>query len=435
MSAATSAAPARRIAVLVNAYPKVSHTFVRREILALEALGWSVRRFAIRASDEELPDPADRAELERTTVLLAGGPLAFTARYVRALARGLARPRQLGRGLALAWRLGGRAQRGRSVQFAYLLEALELLRQLAREPVEHLHVHFSTNGAAVALLARALGGPPYSFTAHGTETCDDPTRLALDLKVAHARFVVAASDYCRSQLLRWSAHADWERVHVVRCGLDASHLDAPAEPPELARRFVLVGRMSPEKGHSIALRALALLAAEGEACELVLVGDGELRDALEREARALGLGHAVHFAGWLEGEAVRAQIVRSRALLAPSLAEGLPVVLTEALALRRPVVATRVAGVPELVRPGENGWLASAGSVRELAGALRAALQANASELERLGAAGARLVREQHDARREAARLSRLLEAPQTALESSAAARAEGRARASSAAR
>lgn len=411
MSADSTQRAPRRIAVLVNAYPKVSHSFVRREILALEASGLRVRRFAIRASDEALPDPADRAERERTEVLLEGGPLAFVARYGRALARGLARPRRLARGLALAAQLGRRAQRGRLVQFAYLLEALELLRRLARDPVEHLHVHFSTNGATVALLARALGGPPFSFTAHGTETCDDPTRLALDRKIAGARFALAASDYCRSQLLRWSAHADWERVHVVRCGLDESYLGAPAQPPELARRFVLVGRMSPEKGHSIALHALALLAAAGQRCELVLVGDGELRAALEREARALGLADCVHFAGWLEGEAVRAEILRSRALLAPSLAEGLPVVLTEALALHRPVIATRVAGVPELVRPGENGWLASAGSARELADALRAALRADAAELERLGTAGARLVRERHDARREAARLAALLEA------------------------
>jgi len=410
LSAQLPHAAPRRIAVLVNAYPKVSHSFVRREIHALEALGWNVRRFAIRASGEDLPDPADRAELARTEVLLAGGPFAFAARYGLAILRGLARPRALARGVALAWKLGRRAQRGCLVQFAYLLEALELLRRLARDPVQHVHVHFSTNGAAVALLARALGGPPYSFTAHGTETCDDPTRLALERKIALASFAVAASDYCRSQLLRWSAHADWERVHVVRCGLDESYLAAPAAAPELARRFVLIGRMSPEKGHSIALRALALLARGGETCELVLVGDGELRAALEREARELGLEHCVRFAGWLEGEAVRAEILRSRALLAPSLAEGLPVVLTEALALNRPVVATRIAGVPELVRPGENGWLASAGSASELAEALRAALNADAAELARLGAAGARLVRARHDARREAARLAALLE-------------------------
>jgi glycosyltransferase involved in cell wall biosynthesis len=129
---------------------------------------------------------------------------------------------------------------------------------------------------------------------------------------------------------------------------------------------------------------------------------------LEREAERLGVADRLRCPGWLGADDVVAAIEASRALVMPSLAEGLPNVVTEALALGRPAIATAVAGVGELVESGVTGWLVPAGAAEPLAEALRAAAEAPAEELERLGAAGTARVRERHDGTREARRLEAL---------------------------
>ena len=143
------------------------------------------------------------------------------------------------------------------------------------------------------------------------------------------------------------------------------------------------------KGRSCCVEAAGRLAAEGLAFELVLVGDGPLRRPIEELIERLGLQKHVRLAGWQGTEAVREEILRARALVLPSFAEGLPVVLMEAMALGRPVISTYVAGIPELVVPGVCGWLVPAGSVEALAEAMRDVLLAPVHELERLGRAGA----------------------------------------------
>src|SRR5262249_42051243 len=158
-----------KVAYLVNQYPHVSHSFIRREVVALEALGVPVERFSVRPSPADLVDPADRAERDRTYVLLAAGPAGLLA---AALGTAASRPVRWARALALAVRLGRRSQRGVVRHLAYLAEACLLMRRLRDCGAGHLHAHFGTNPAAVALLTRVLGGPPYSFTVHGPEEFD-----------------------------------------------------------------------------------------------------------------------------------------------------------------------------------------------------------------------------------------------------------------------
>ncbi len=113
--------------------------------------------------------------------------------------------------------------------------------------------------------------------------------------------------------------------------------------------------------------------------------------------------------GWVDGQKVRDEIRGARALILPSFAEGLPVAIIEALALSRPVVSTFVAGIPELVEDGKTGWLVPAGSVSELAAAMRAAMRASPSRIREMGAAGRARVRAQHDVRESARLLAALL--------------------------
>jgi glycosyltransferase involved in cell wall biosynthesis len=276
--------------------------------------------------------------------------------------------------------------------------------------VEHLHTHHGENSAAVAMLASALSGVPYSLTIHGSAEWDRPMELHLDEKVGRAEFVCAISCFTRSQVFRWTRAKDWGKVHVVRCGVGEGFLKAEVTPPR-GNVLVNVGRLCEQKGQLLLLEAAGQLAAEGIDFELVFVGDGELRDPLERRIDELGLRSRVRFMGYRDSAAVRRQIVESRAMVMSSFAEALPVVLMEAMALGRPVVSTAVAGIPELVEAGVSGWLVPPGSVEALAGAMRAVLATPDDRLAEMGRAGARRAAEQHDSAREAAKKAELIAA------------------------
>jgi colanic acid/amylovoran biosynthesis glycosyltransferase len=397
-----------RVAYLVNQYPAVSHSFIRREVAAHEAQGIHVERFSIRPPPARLVDPDDQAEQARTRVLLGRGMPRLAAAF---LLTAIATPGAWLRTLRAAVRLGRRSERGVLRHFVYVAEASLLSRWIrAAGGVSHLHAHFGTNSAAVAMFTRMLGGPPYSFTAHGPEEFDHPAELSLAEKIDRSAAVVAVSSFGRSQLCRWVPPEQWSKIHVVHCGVDRDFLAMGPQPIADNRRLVCVGRLAPQKGQLLILEALARLRAEGVELELVLAGDGELRGAIERRLRELNLTSSVRITGWISNEMVRAELVAARALLLPSFAEGLPVVLMEALALGRPAITTYVAGIPELVENGVNGWLVPAGSTDELVRAIKAALSTTPAELERMGRAGAAAVAAHHDAAREAGRLAELFQ-------------------------
>lgn len=397
--------PSLKVAYVINQYPMTSHSFIRREIASLEAMGYSVQRYAIRAGSEALVDPMDRAEQPKTQVVLGAG-LARVAWAV--LTTVLVRPKTFFGAVRLALRVGRQSERGTLVHLVYLAEACLLLHWLQRDSVAHVHAHFGTNSTTVAMLCEALGGPAYSFTVHGPEEFDSPRALALGEKIARAVFVVAISEYGRSQLYRWAAFRDWPKIHVVHCGLDALFFDCPFTPPPPQRRLVSVGRLVPQKGQMVLVEAAARLAAAGREFELILVGDGPLRSEIEAAIARHGLEGRVKLAGWQSNAAVRDLLLGSRAIVLPSFAEGLPVVLMEALALGRPAITTGVAGIPELVRPGENGWLVPPGSVEALVDAMTEAFDAIDEEIATMGRAGAARVRRNHDAATEAHRLALL---------------------------
>lgn len=394
-----------KLAYLVNQHPLPSQTFIRREIAALEELGIPVERYTIRTPFERAVDPADVAESRITRSVLGAGPARILAAVV---ATAVVDPRRFATAVALAVRLSRRSHRGVAREAAYFAEACLLARWLRRSGVTHVHVHFGTNSVAVALLAKALGGPTYSFTVHGPEEFDRPEALKLREKVAAAELVVAISEYGRSQLLRWSAPEDWPKIHVVRCGLDRAFLGDEPEPIPAGPRLVSVGRLSEQKGQLVLIEAVARVAEEVPGLELVLIGDGDMREEVERAIDAHGCRDVVRLTGVLDSDAVRKEIDASRAVVLPSFAEGLPVVLMEALARGRPVVTTYIAGIPELVDDG-CGWLVPAGSVDDLVVALREVLAAPPRDLEEMGREGRRRVLDRHDVRREAARLAELL--------------------------
>ena len=394
-----------RIAYLVNHYPAVSHSFIRREIVALEKQGVEVERMALRGWGGALADSADERERERTRFVLQQGVLPLVGAFFASL---IGRPVATGRALAQAIRMARGSDRSLPYHLVYLLEACRVAGWLRQAGATHLHAHFGTNSAEVAMLAAMLAGIDYSFTVHGPDEFDRPRAIGLAEKARRAAFVVGISSFTRSQLFRWVSLKDWERIHVVHCGLDATFRDSAEIVPADPARLVCVGRLSEQKGHLLLLAAMREVFDRGTPFQLVLAGDGELRGAIEARMAALGLQAHVRITGWISGDEVRAELLAARALVLPSFAEGLPVVIMESMALRRPVISTYVAGIPELVEHGRSGWLAPAGDVAALADAIGACLAANAEDLAQMGEHARTRVLERHDVDAEAGKLAAL---------------------------
>jgi colanic acid/amylovoran biosynthesis glycosyltransferase len=383
------------IAYLLNQYPKISHSFIRREILALERQGIEIMRIALRGWDLEVTDQEDQRERTRTRYVLREGAPALLLAVARLL---LTRPVRVLRALSLVWRMGRRAERPLHVHLIYLAEACRIVSWLGAARVQHLHAHFGTNAAEVAMLVHALGGPDWSFTVHGPEEFDKPQFIGLGEKIRHCSFVVAISSYTRSQLYRWVEHRYWSKVQVVHCGLEAAYFAAPVIAVPAARRLVCVGRLCEQKGQLLLLEAAHRLLVQGVDFELVLAGDGEMRGAIEALVMRHNLQGRVRITGWIASEQVRDEILAARALVLPSFAEGLPIVIMEAMALGRPVISTFVAGIPELVQPGEHGWLVPAGDVEALAQVMQICLDAPADTLSCMGEAAYKCVLARHNA-------------------------------------
>ncbi|MDR7092351.1 glycosyltransferase family 4 protein [Hydrogenophaga laconesensis] len=391
-----------KIAYFINQYPKVSHSFIRREILALERQGVEVTRVALRGWADQLVDPDDLEERNKTQYLLRGGLAALLPVTLRQF---LSRPGAFLRAVGMALRLSRMSDRAAPYHLVYLAEACELVRLCQVHQVTHLHVHFGTNPTEVALLARMIGGPAFSFTVHGPDEFDRPLGLHLREKMEAAAHVVAISSYGRSQLYRWVGHGHWPKVQVVHCGLEAAYFDTPAEPVPAAPRLVCVGRLCEQKGQLLLLDAVRQLRDRGEDLHLVLAGDGEMRDELEQFISRHGLQSQVSITGWISSERVKQELQAARVMVLPSFAEGLPVVIMEAMALGRPVLTTSIAGIPELVRHGTDGWLVPAGDVGALVDMLSRALATDAATLQEMGTAARARVRERHLIDTEAAKL------------------------------
>jgi glycosyltransferase involved in cell wall biosynthesis len=390
---------------LVNQYPAPSHTFIRREIQSIEALGETVFRYALRCGTS-LVDSKDKDEQRRTFYIL-GRPAEMILRSLEMLA---VKPLAMCRTLLLAFRLGWRSDRTVLRHLVYFAEAAVLASRCRQDRVDHIHAHFGTNPAAVAMLACRISGIPYSFTVHGPEEFDKAPLIGLKEKIRNCAFVVAISSYGRSQLYRCVDQQTWAKIKVVRCGIEPELFKAANAPAINALRFVCVGRLSPQKGHLLLIEAVRRLAQTRKDFDVVLCGDGEARHEIEAAIARHDLQTNIRVLGWVDGTQVREEISNASALVLPSFAEGLPVVIMEAMALKRPVISTFIAGIPELVVSGENGWLVPAGDVEALTLAMQACLDANAETLARMGHAGHERALLRHDINAEARKLIRLFE-------------------------
>ena len=395
-----------RIAYLTGEYPRTSDTFIQREVAALRSAGTEVETFAVRRpGSEHLTGQEQRDGQATTTYLLevAKGPALLTAQLSQ-LAR---RPGRFFSGLALAWRTKRPGLRGGIFQLVYFVEAVVLAQQMIKRNVEHLHNHFADSSCTVAMLASELSGVPYSFTLHGSAIFFEAHTWQLGTKVERASFCVGISHFTRSQAAIFADADALDRVHIVHCGVEPDRL-SPVSHHGPGTSMLFVGRVVEAKGLAVLFEAMQGLTATRPDLTLTIVGDGPDRAGLERKASTMGLAEHVTFVGSKSQTEVAELLSAAEVFVLPSYAEGVPVVVMEALGTGVPVVASFVGGMAEIVENGVNGFLVPPGDSIQLSDRIGQLLD-DAELRASMGAAGRAKVVKEFDSSVAASRLRTLI--------------------------
>ncbi|MBV5326044.1 MAG: glycosyltransferase family 4 protein [Chlorobium sp.] len=379
----------RAIAYLCSEYPAISHTFIYREIESLRKAGVTVYPASIhKPSNLQVMTSDEREEAARTLMVLSLPIPAMVGAHLHCL---LKNPGGYVRMIFAAVKLLTTGPKSPLKAGAYFAEAGILLEWMHRHGVTHIHEHFGNPTALVAMLMKHYGGVSFSISVHGPDIFYIVDTAMLAEKVREAAFVRCISHYCRSQIMRISKPESWKKLHIVRCGVDPDLYVPRAEPVNPVPNMLCVGRLVPAKGQHILLEACILLKKEGVRFQLTFVGDGPDRDSLEQFSALAGLNDMVTFTGALGQDKVRDYYDKADLFVLASFAEGVPVVLMEAMAKEIPVISTRITGIPELIEHDCDGLLATPGDAVDLARQIRKLLDDSGLRRE-LGVAGRKKV-------------------------------------------
>jgi glycosyltransferase involved in cell wall biosynthesis len=406
-----------RVGYLMSHYPAISHAFVLREVEHLRGAGVDVETLSIhRAEPRDLLSEADLRAAATTLSVLPTAVRQLLAAHASALVHS---PRRYLSTLGLALRTGTPGVRARLWHLFYFAEAMILLRHCQRSGIAHLHAHFADSATDVAMLVthyrqgQRVNGVEcsWSLAVHGSVEFYNVEQYALPAKLEHARFAVAISDFGRSQLMRLSASERWPHIHVVRCGVDPAVYVAPAERSSRAdgAEVLFVGRLLHGKGLSLLFEAIAELRRRDLDVTASIVGDGPAREEAKRDLRRLGLSGHVRLLGSVSQDDIRSNYARADLFCLPSFAEGIPVVVMEAMAMAMPVVTTRIMGIPELIEDGSDGVLVAPGRADELTDALERLVR-SPEERRTMGRAARRKVETEYDVARSAKSMRAILE-------------------------
>ncbi len=378
--AADSAATARgvRIGYLLSQYPAISHTFFLQEVLGLRARGLHLETASINRPDRpstELP-PVEATEARRTHYIKDGKQARALRRFLMVCLR---RPDVLLRGLFAVIAVKGLSLRQRGFWLFYLAEAMLVGRWMKMRRLQHLHVHFGGPVATVGMLASIAWKIPYSLTIHGPEELLNVKSYHLREKLAHAKFVLCISDFCRSQLYACTPPSDWHKFTVVRLGVDPLVLTPPSRPITFntrndVLRLVCTGRMVPAKGHLILLEAIKQLRDRGLPMQVTMIGGGPELVSLQSFVLKHRMADSVTFTHALSHAETLMHLRRADLFALASFAEGIPVALMEAMSLGLPCVSTTIAGIPELIRHGVDGLLVPPANAAALSQAIESVI-------------------------------------------------------------
>lgn len=365
---------APRMAYLISRYPAVSHTFILREIERLRQLGFEIGVASVNAPDrsKEKMTRQERNEQACTYYVKQHGLRGALAAHLR----GWMRPVSYLKGLAYALKLGGWNLKSILFGFFYFTEALMIARWMKANHFEHLHVHFATAAANVGLVLKAFHPCTLSFTVHGPDEFYDAKGQWLSEKIAAVDFLVCIGRFARSQMMQLSPGRHWHKFEICPLGVDPD-LFLPVSKTHTEEPFTIlcVGRLTPAKGQRVLIESCRLMQDRGLDFRLVMVGAGPDEADLKTRVVELGLASRVEFTGPLNQDQVMKHYARADAFALPSFAEGIPVVLMEAMASGVPCVTTRITGIPELIRDGVDGLLVTPSDSNELADALEALMR------------------------------------------------------------
>lgn len=401
-----------RIGYAVSRFPLTTETFVLREMLELEHRGWEIDLYAIIHERRQLVHPEARDFDNRGQYLQTLHPATLRAN-AKALAR---QPRRYAS-------LLGRTIVGNVPSPGFLLRGLaifpgtvELADRMRRREIQHIHAHFGTHAALLAMNAAELNDIGFSFTVHAVDLYVDTTMLAE--KVRKARFVATISEFNRRRLIDLAGAESAAKIHIVRCGVDVESYRPTIEThPSDPFRVIAVGSLRDYKGHEYLIRACRHLhdVHPDHRFECRIIGEGALRQHLERLISELGVQGLVTLVGAKDQAQVLDAMRESDLLVMPSviaengLMEGLPVTLMEAMAVRLPVIATDISGIPELVISDETGLLVPPGDARALSEAM-AQVMVDYGAAQWRAARGRTLVEQEYSLKRNVSRLESLFD-------------------------
>ncbi|MGL4995200.1 MAG: glycosyltransferase family 4 protein [Deefgea sp.] len=364
---------AHRIAYLVSRYPAASHVFILREVIGLRARGFEIHTLSINADSRSASSLSEQEQTEQAnTINVKNWPRLQLLSDVWA-ACCLFKYACL-TALMQSWRLAKPGWRGHALSLAYYLEALLVSRWLAAKQIKHLHVHFGNEAALVGVLCKTICRCQLSYTIHGPDEFYDVRGQQLAAKVTAADLIICISQFARSQLMLISSANAWAKIHVVRLGIHFDYATPKISNTVTQATLLCVGRLTPAKGQRILLQALQHLADAGHHPQLIFAGGGDDEQALRSMAQEMSLASQVKFLGVLNAESVRSLYQQADVFVLPSFAEGIPVVLMEAMASGLPCISSQITGIPELIEHEKTGLLISAGDALALSQAIQTLL-------------------------------------------------------------
>jgi glycosyltransferase involved in cell wall biosynthesis len=403
----------KKIAYIMSRFPKLSETFILREMIELEGFGWEIALYPLIVHDQAVIHAEAQSWMKRvkrsgwiSTGILASNirrilknPFRYGSTFFRIVWESLASPKFLLRSLLLFPKI------------VYMAE------QMQADQVIRIHAHYATHPALAAWIIHQFTGIPYSITVHAHDIYVNKTMLAT--KIRDASFVVSISEFNRGYLAKYLG--DWAlyKTHVVHCGIRPEWYIMSRDIKRNDRfEIISIGSLQLYKGQRFLIEACDLLRRQGLIFRCRIIGGGELRENLLDLIESSDLSNFVELTGPLTQETIAEILPLADCYVQPSIItpsgkmEGIPVALMEAMASGLPVIATNISGISELVRPGQTGWLSPPENPQALADAILA-VYTDRGEAQRKALAARELVNNEFNLHRNVNQLSALFQAAQ----------------------
>ena len=398
-----------KIAYVMSRFPKLSETFILREMIALEEAGWDIKVYPLILEHTEVMHAEVRPWLDKVVHFswLSGdvlnsnlreflrNPILYFMLWCQVLWENLPSPNFLVRAILL------------------FPKTVHMAVDMEKNGITHIHAHYATHPALAAWLICKLKGIPYSITAHAHDIFVNQVMLASKLR--DSSFIVTISEFNRRFMIRHVGAWVAEKIYVIHCGIDTRIYSTRARNPVNGLfRVVCIGSLQPYKGMRYLIEACAILKRRNIPIYCTIIGEGEERPALEALIRRSKLDEIVELTGAKPQNEVAQLLQDANCYAQPSVItpsgkmEGIPVALMEAMSSRLPVVASNISGIPELVRPSETGYLVNPADANSLADALEH-VYCHPDEATKIADAGCELVRDEFEIHRNVAQLAGLL--------------------------